>query len=316
MEKDWVFSHLDFHVRDMQKCVDYYQSIGIGVHVTRLQWPTSPPRPPEALEPKSLTLRNREPVDTPARTTPEEWAQLMTSLFIGSAHVEVINSPKVEVGYIGHIAFNVTDLRGETAGLVAKGCEIPYTHITNTLVGENIIDTSKFGNILLQFRHNGKHSERDREWMESFGISDWKFRGVGVAVRDLDKTVEYYQLLDIATFRPEVMLDSSSISDFQVNGKTPDSTVKARTRIAQVGSMVYEFTQPLEGETIYKESLDKRSEGVNDFVFTVDDLDKETAKLAEKGVQVILSGNPRNGGAFAYFDTRKVGDMMIKLIQA
>ena len=318
MEKDWGFSHLDFHVKDMQECVDYYQSIGVGVHVTRLQWRTPTPRPPEALEAKSLTLRNREPVDTPALTTPEQWAQRMTSLLIGSAHVEIMHNPGIEVGYIGHIAFNAADLRGETQRLIQKGCEIVYAHLTDTFVGENIIDTRKFGNIMTQFRPDPQRmsNEREREWMAGFGVSDWKFRGVGIAVNDLDKTVEYYQLLDIAAFHPEFVLDSGSVSDFKVNGKTPDSTVKARTRIAQVGSMVYEFTQPLEGETIYKESLDKRSEGVNDFVFTVDDLDKETAKLAEKGVQVILSGNPKNGGAFAYFDTRKVGDMMIKLIQA
>lgn len=112
------------------------------------------------------------------------------------------------------------------------------------------------------------------------------------------------------------MFDSSSIADFNVHGKASDVVVKARTRVAQIGPVAYEFTQPLEGETIYKESLDRRGEGVNDFIFTVDDLDKETAKLAEKGVMVILSGNPRNGGAFAYFDTRKVGNMMMKLIQA
>jgi hypothetical protein len=56
--------------------------------------------------------------------------------------------------------------------------------------------------------------------------------------------------------------------------------------------------------------------GVNDFIFTVDNLEKETAGLAAKGVPAVLSGNPKNGGAFAYFDTRKVGNMMMKLIQA
>ena len=42
MEKDWVFSHLDLHVKDKQEFVDYYQSIGIGVHVSRLDWPPPP----------------------------------------------------------------------------------------------------------------------------------------------------------------------------------------------------------------------------------------------------------------------------------
>ncbi len=48
----------------------------------------------------------------------------------------------------------------------------------------------------------------------------------------------------------------------------------------------------------------------------MDDLDKETTKLVEKGVPVIFSGKSRNGSAFAYFDTREDGgDVMIKLMQ-
>ena len=47
------------------------------------------------------------------------------------------------------------------------------------------------------------------------------------------------------------------------------------------------------------------------------DLEAETAKLVGKGVKVIFSGTPKNGGAFAYFDTRKRGgDVMIKLADA
>ena len=325
MEKDWAFSHLDLHVKDLQAFVDYYKSIGIGVHVTRLEWPDakSPYRPPpEALKPKSLTFRNREPVDEPARTTPEEWAQLMTSLFIGSAHVEVISSPGRKAGSIGHIAFNVPNLRRETQRLLARGCEIIYAHITDTFVGENIIDTGKFGSVQMQFRldPDGSWSEAESAWIASRGASsgssNWKFHGMGIGVRDMDEVVAYYQFLGLGTFRPEVMFDSSSIADFEVDGKTPDTPVKARTRLLQVGPVVYEFVQPHEGDTLYKESLDRRGDGVADFAFTVDDLDEETAKLAEKGVPVIRSGNPRNGGAFAYLDTRKVGDMMIKLIQA
>jgi hypothetical protein len=35
-----------------------------------------------------------------------------------------------------------------------------------------------------------------------------------------------------------------------------------------------------------------------------------------RGIRVVLSGKPKNGSAFAYFDTRKAGNLMIKLLQA
>jgi len=63
----------------------------------------------------------------------------------------------------------------------------------------------------------------------------------------------------------------------------------------------------------------RRGEDANvcEFSFTVTDLEKETAKLVDKGVPVILSGTPQNGQAFACFDTRENGgDIVTKLIQA
>lgn len=40
------------------------------------------------------------------------------------------------------------------------------------------------------------------------------------------------------------------------------------------------------------------------------------ARLVENGAHVALSATPETGGAFTYFDTREVGNAMIKLIQA
>jgi len=60
----------------------------------------------------------------------------------------------------------------------------------------------------------------------------------------------------------------------------------------------------------------RRGEGIIDLTFTVNDLEKETVRMVEKGVPVIFSGKPRNGGAFNYFDTRENGSaVMIKLVQ-
>jgi len=89
--------------------------------------------------------------------------------------------------------------------------------------------------------------------------------------------------------------------------------------MSHIGPMAFEFLEPLEGDAIYREYLDRRGEeaGVCEFSFTVSELGRETAKLVDKGVPVILSGIPENGQAFACFDTREHGgDIVIKLIQA
>ena len=181
---------------------------------------------------------------------------------------------------------------------------------------ENYLDTREFGNIITAFRR-GLESEQTIARKGGYGIVDWKFRGHGVVVPDLDATAIHYRNLGLAVVRPEVLLDTGSMAGVEVYGKTQGAPIKARIRSAEIGPLVYEFIQPLEGDAIYKESLDRRGEGVIDLSFTVDDLEAETAKLIAKGVEVIFRGIPKSGGAFAYFDTRKKGgDTLIKLIQS
>jgi len=139
---------------------------------------------------------------------------------------------------------------------------------------------------------------------------------MAVVVRDMDKAVEYYRSLGIATFQPEFMLDSSTYTDYKVFGKTPDTIDKTRMRFVQISSFQLELVQPVEGETIYKEFLKSKGEGVHHIAYIVDDLEGETAKLAKKGIPVITRVYRGSTGAgFAYFDIRKVGNVIIELIQ-
>ncbi len=147
--------------------------------------------------------------------------------------------------------------------------------------------------------------------------NNWKFHHVAVVVWDMDKAVEYYQSLGIATFQPEFMLDSSTYVDYsyKVYGKTPDTIDKTRMRFVQIGSFQIELIQPVEGEPIYKEFLNSKGEGAHHIAFTVDDLDEETAKLVEKGIIIITRAKLSIGVGFAYFDTGKVGNLITELIQ-
>ena len=138
---------------------------------------------------------------------------------------------------------------------------------------------------------------------------------MAVVVRNMDKAVEYCQSLGIATFQPEFMVDSSTFTDYKVHGKTPDTIDRTRMRFIQIGSFQLELVQPVEGEPIYKEFLKNEGEGTHHIAFIVDDLEGEMAELVEKGIPVIARGKMQNGVSFAYFDTRKVGNVIIELIQ-
>ena len=117
--------------------------------------------------------------------------------------------------------------------------------------------------------------------------NNWKFHHVIVIVRDMDKAVEYYQSLGTATFQPEYTVTSNQVTNLKVYGKTPDTEFKIKVKEVQVGSLSYEFFEPVEGQSFLKEFLDSKGEGIYSVAFIVDDLEKETDALVKKGVPVI-----------------------------
>jgi len=143
---------------------------------------------------------------------------------------------------------------------------------------------------------------------------NWKFHHVSVMVRDMDKAIEYYKSLGIGPFPPTIGPEAVPLSGQTVRGEPSDYMMDLRYAEGGVGGLKFEVVQPLEGESIYKEFLEKKGEGVHHIAFTVDDLDAETAKMAERGFKVIQTGQtPR--GKFAYFDTDKVGGVVTELVQ-
>ncbi|MDP7146062.1 MAG: VOC family protein [Pseudomonadales bacterium] len=149
--------------------------------------------------------------------------------------------------------------------------------------------------------------------------STWKLHHVGIPVRDLDRSLEDYKSLGMATFQPEFQIDSSRVEEYLVYGKTPDPVVKTRGVLGQMGPLGIELLQPVQGETVHKELLESTGEGIGHVAYTVDDLEEETAKLVERGFPVILSIRPagQTKRSAVYIDTRsKFSNLIIELMQA
>jgi len=312
MKSNWDHNHSGIFARDLEETVRYYQSLGLA--------PVLPPAPRGPAFPagRAVNIEFGQVVNNPS--TPER--PFLQLIYIGDLELEVLRAPTVRpegeaLSYgegINHACFSVPDIDGETQILVNKGLRIIQDFKLDGVRLEDYLDTRKYGNMLLSLRT--LQTEEAKKRKAGNAIIDWKFQGHSAVVKDADKTAEYYESLGIATIQPLSVFDSSTIDEVKVYGKSIKSQIKAKIRKFQISTVVYELVQPVEGESIYKESLDMRGEGIIDLTFKVDDLDRETAKLVAKGVPVIFSGRPRKGNAFAYFDTRKNGgDAMIKLIQ-
>ena len=133
---------------------------------------------------------------------------------------------------------------------------------------------------------------------------------VGVVVKDLDRAVEFYSSLGIGPFQP---LHVTRV-ERTVYGKLADD-VRNISRVAQMGHVQLELIQPVSGESVQKEFLERRGEGINHLGFLVDDVGKEVAKLVAKGFNVISSVQYLGGGGVAYLDTDRIGGVLFELIQ-
>ena len=79
--------------------------------------------------------------------------------------------------------------------------------------------------------------------------NNWELAHVGLVVRDMDKTVEYYRSLDIgAEAGPEWIGDNKS-REVRRYGKIADTEEKVRIRNIQIGPLSLLLNQPLKGKT-------------------------------------------------------------------
>ena len=320
---DWGYSHPGVYVRDFYKTLDYYQSLGIATH------PRSKASVSQAETTQRMVVFGREapPAQPQDPSKPRESG--LENLYIGDMQLEVLRAPAQRpegeaLAYgegINHVCFDVPDIDGQTDGLTEKGLRIIFDLTRDGVRVEDYLDTREYGNIILSMRPlaNQQAIEGARRWKANLGkgLVDWQFHGHGVVVSDLDKASEYYGMLGFADIQPEEALDTAAMSDVSVYGESPGEALKARTRIAKIGPAVYEFIQPSEGEAIYKESLERRGEGIIDLIFTTKHLEEDIERLDARGVPMIFGGKLPSGGSFAYFDTRPDGgDIMIKLEQS
>ncbi len=312
MDSSWEFNHSGVFTNDFNRTIAYYKELGIAADLPR----TGPSRNPED---EVFTIEFDE---VPNLSVPDG-DPFLYLLYIGDLELEVLHAPQ-DIPYgealsyregVNHFCMSVPDIDSETKKLVGKGMRIIQDFHLNGVRLEDYLDTREPGHLLLSLRTPMTDDMKKRK--AGAGIVNWKFLGHTAIVKDLDRIVEFYRYLEIAEFQSETLFDSSTLSDDQVYGKPSKATFRARTRTCRVGDRLsLELVQPLEGDFIYRETLYRRGEGIMDLTFAVNDLEKETTMLVDKGVPVIFRGKPQDDGAFALFDTRKDGgDVLIKLVQ-
>ena len=143
---------------------------------------------------------------------------------------------------------------------------------------------------------------------------NWKFVHVAMVVKDMEKSIRYFETLGVGPFKPFIGGAEGIPVTGTVRGRKVDYDMDLRMGEGGMGGAPIELIQPLKGRTIYDEFLEEKGEGVHHLCFIVEDLDKETAKMAKKGYKVLQTG-ATSGAKWAYFDTDRDGGVVTELAQ-
>jgi len=146
---------------------------------------------------------------------------------------------------------------------------------------------------------------------------NWKFHHVAVAVRDMEKSIKFYETLGIGPFPPLIGPSGAALTGKTVRGEPMDYQIDLRHAKSGIGDLKFELIEPLEGETPVKEFLDQRGEGIHHLAVGVKDIKAELEKLKAKGVPLV-DQEPRigAGGHKIAFLHPKATKILLELVEA
>lgn len=131
---------------------------------------------------------------------------------------------------------------------------------------------------------------------------------VGVVVRDLEKTIDFYsKAFGWGPWRRF----TADFPNAVMRGK-PTWYVGDRAFV-QLGGIGLEIGETGKGESVHREFLRTRGEGLHHLAFYVDDIEKEVAKLEKMGIQILQAGIRGDSYAYVYLNTEEVGNIIVEL---
>jgi catechol 2,3-dioxygenase-like lactoylglutathione lyase family enzyme len=126
-----------------------------------------------------------------------------------------------------------------------------------------------------------------------------KLHHISIVVRDAEKTQKFYESIGIGPW-----VDYPPMKEY-VNINVPDEKgfYNLKIKSAQIGPVQLQMIEPGEGESLYKDHLKKKGEGVYHIGFEVDNIDATDAKIEAMNLKVLSSGRRANGSGFSYLKT-------------
>jgi methylmalonyl-CoA/ethylmalonyl-CoA epimerase len=93
---------------------------------------------------------------------------------------------------------------------------------------------------------------------------------------------------------------------------------RMKVALSNIGPMRIELIEPLEGDTVYKEFVEKHGYGIHHLGILTDNMQQSIKEAAEAGIAMTMDGagfGPDDDGHYAYLDTEPLIHTTIELIE-
>ena len=105
-----------------------------------------------------------------------------------------------------------------------------------------------------------------------------KIEHIGIAVKDIGKVSKFYK----------------DVFGCQISEEMDVPERKIRIAFTEISGVKLEFVMPTDKESVVAKFIDKKGEGIHHICFEVDDVERATAELKDKGVELV-DDKPRMG---------------------
>jgi methylmalonyl-CoA epimerase len=132
------------------------------------------------------------------------------------------------------------------------------------------------------------------------GLSEFKIDHLGIAVRSLDRALEFY--------RDQLGLE--------VSLRETVAHEKVNVAMLPLGDPRIELLEPVEADSVIGRFLDKRGEGLHHIAIRVPDLNASVERLRASGAELL--NQPRTGAGghlYVFVHPSSTGGVLIELIQ-
>jgi len=139
-----------------------------------------------------------------------------------------------------------------------------------------------------------------------------KLHHISIVVKDAEKTQKFYESIGIGPW-----VDYPPMKEYvKINVPDENGFYNLKIKCAQIGTVQLQLIEPGDGESLYKDHLRKKGEGVYHIGFEVDDISAADAKIEAMGLKMLSSGRRENGSGFSYLETASEAGVVLLVRQS